>query len=212
MAGMLSYRGWLFDWDGCLFDSMPIWWEGVEHLLAQDRWSEQLTVFRGRPGQMIEAFDNLPADEAEAFWQELRPWVLQNLLAKGRLFAGALEILKFLHHQGVALALVTNSEQSVTRPLLAKFGIKQYFDTVVTYDQVSQPKPAAEPVLLAVNRLSLPVEQSVMVGDSVKDVLSAKSAGASSIGVNFSQAPQVKPDLQFESLLQLWHRLAELAD
>ncbi len=55
-------------------------------------------------------------------------------------------------------------------------GIGAFFDTVVTLDDVKQPKPDPEPVRLALRRLGCDPSEAIMVGDNYHDVMAGKNA------------------------------------
>lgn len=54
-------------------------------------------------------------------------------------------------------------------------GIGAFFDTVVTLDDVKQPKPDPEPVRLALSRLGCDPSEAIMVGDNYHDVMAGKT-------------------------------------
>jgi len=59
-------------------------------------------------------------------------------------------------------------------------------DTIVTVNDVTEPKPHPEPVLTAVNNLGVDPRKTLMVGDSTVDIQSAKAAGVYAAGVSWS--------------------------
>lgn len=93
-----------------------------------------------------------------------------------------------LYERGYLLAIVTNQNRRLTKTILQKLDMYHLFTHIVTIDDVTVGKPAAEPILAAISKLNIVKEQSIMVGDSIYDVEAAQKAGVTSVrlenGVN----------------------------
>jgi pyrophosphatase PpaX len=87
---------------------------------------------------------------------------------------------------------------------LELFDLIPYLSTIVTSDDVSQPKPHPESILLALSRLDAKPENTLMVGDSQFDLLAAHGAGVRSAGVAWS--------LQGEAVLRQFNPAYVLQD
>ncbi len=96
--------------------------------------------------------------------------------------AGSPEALKALaeHYR---LAVVTSRSRREANAFLAQYGLTDLFLAVITRNDVRRLKPHPMPVRMAAERLGVPPEQCVMVGDTGVDVRSAKAAGALVIAV-----------------------------
>lgn len=92
-------------------------------------------------------------------------------------------VLEKLHRHGINLGVVTNKMRITTMMGLRRFGMDRYLKTVVTVDDVSQPKPHPEGILKASADLGANDSNTLMVGDSQYDIVSAKQAGVRSAGV-----------------------------
>src|SRR5699024_8175789 len=57
-------------------------------------------------------------------------------------------------------------------------GLAKYFETIITIDDVNNPKPHPEPVRLAMNELKAKPASTIMVGDNFHDIKSGRDAGA----------------------------------
>lgn len=60
------------------------------------------------------------------------------------------------------------------------------FDTVIGLDDVSNPKPDPEPILLALKRLGADKEEALMIGDNYHDIVGGQNAGVQTAGVAWS--------------------------
>ncbi len=99
------------------------------------------------------------------------------------LIEGVVEALTMLRQAGLKIALVTNDGVKATQRILERFSLHPFFDSVVTREDVAGMKPSPEPILLALRRLSVLPENTVVVGDSGIDVEAARLAGVLAVGV-----------------------------
>jgi putative hydrolase of the HAD superfamily len=95
-----------------------------------------------------------------------------------RLFDDALPCLDWLRAAGLRLAAVTNASGRHQLAKLAGLGIERFFDTVVIAGELGAAKP--DPVIFhtACERLDVPVDETVHVGDLLEvDAVGARDAG-----------------------------------
>ncbi|MCL2148259.1 MAG: HAD family hydrolase [Methanomassiliicoccaceae archaeon] len=97
------------------------------------------------------------------------------------LFPDAERCLARLSRKGRVLGVVSNAYMSQVMGALSALGIEGMFTSVVGRDSVESPKPDPEPVLLCLSEMGAPPGDSLMVGDSMNDVLAGKGAGVFSV-------------------------------
>ncbi|MDR7317816.1 phosphoglycolate phosphatase-like HAD superfamily hydrolase [Brevibacillus nitrificans] len=68
-----------------------------------------------------------------------------------------------------------------------------YFEIVITGDDVSDPKPHPEGILLAMQKLGADPRETIYVGDSDDDVIAGRAAGLQTVGVNWPAVTQFDP-------------------
>ena len=180
----------VFDLDGTLVDSV------YQHVLA---WQEalelggiELAVWRihrriGMSGGLFVGAllreTGQPVDaELIARLQQAHTEAYRRRAGELRLLPGARELLARLTGTGVPWAVATSGEMSAARPALELLGVPAGVP-VVTRDQVAHAKPDPDLFLAAAERLGVDVADSVVVGDSVWDLLAARRARALGIGV-----------------------------
>ena len=180
----------VFDLDGTLVDSV------YQHVLA---WQEalelggiELAVWRihrriGMSGGLFVGAllreTGQPVDaELIARLQQAHTEAYRRRAGELRLLPGARELLARLTGTGVPWAVATSGEMSAARPALELLGVPAGVP-VVTRDQVAHAKPDPDLVLAAAERLGGDVADTVVVGDSVWDLLAARRARALGIGV-----------------------------
>jgi len=103
----------------------------------------------------------------------------QDSAKQSKLFSKTLPILRTLSELGVKIGLVTNTSKKAVKTIFQMHDLKDYFDVVVTREDVGKLKPDPEGILLAVKKLG--VTRSFMVGDLAVDVLAAKTANVIAI-------------------------------
>jgi HAD superfamily hydrolase (TIGR01549 family) len=95
---------------------------------------------------------------------------------------GARELLNFLTKKRIRWAIATTGNKQQTRRLLKKLPIPKGVP-IVTGDDVAKAKPSPDIFVAAAERLSLPVSDCIVTGDSVWDVLAAARKRALGIGL-----------------------------
>ncbi|MDQ3582664.1 MAG: HAD-IA family hydrolase [Pseudomonadota bacterium] len=105
---------------------------------------------------------------------------------------------------------MTNKRGRFTEPLLAALGLLRDFAIVVSGDTLRTRKPDPAPLLHAVEALGIDPGETLMVGDSVNDVLSARAARVPVICVRYGyhngeDIVEARPDAIIDSLAELSH-------
>ncbi|WP_028609165.1 pyrophosphatase PpaX [Paenibacillus harenae] len=96
------------------------------------------------------------------------------------------EVIAKLHDNGIQIGVVTTKMRLTTERGLKFVGLFDYVDSIVTIDDVKNPKPHPEPVSKAIELLGAEPGMTMMVGDSIVDIQSAVAAGAIAVGVAWS--------------------------
>lgn len=119
---------------------------------------------------------------------------------------GAELLLDHLAQAGIPMALATSTAAPFAQQRLARSGLLDYFDVIVTRSDVERPKPHPEPYLLAARRLGVDPAHIVAVEDSHAGVRSATAAGIATVMV-----PDLLPPTE-ELTLACAHVLPSLTD
>jgi HAD superfamily hydrolase (TIGR01509 family) len=180
----------LFDLDGTLVDSV------YQHVLAwRDALEEAglpLAVWRihrriGMSGGLFvnalarETGRSLGAEEV-ARMQKLHAAAFRRYSSQVRPLPGASELLAYLAESKVPHAIATSGYRESAERSVATLGASPDLP-LITRDQVAHAKPDPDLFLAAAERLGVPISQSVVVGDSIWDLLAARRAGALGIGL-----------------------------
>lgn len=190
MSDRSAFPAFIFDLDGTLIDSV------YQHVLAWrqalERAGTELSVWRihrriGMSGGLLinallrETGREIgPTDEEQL--QEFHAEAYRGLVAQVRPLPGAVELLKHLASKGVPHAIATSGRRESAALALGMLGVSPELP-VITRDQVRYAKPDPDLFLAAAERLKVSIHDSVVVGDSVWDLLAARRARALGVGL-----------------------------
>lgn len=100
-----------------------------------------------------------------------------ELLLESKTFDGVIEGLDAMKAAGFRLGCITNKVERYTTPLLAGIGLAKYFEITLAGDTLPEKKPHPMPLLHAAKFFGVPIEQLLLIGDSLSDTLAARAAG-----------------------------------
>jgi HAD superfamily hydrolase (TIGR01509 family) len=178
----------LFDMDGLLVDTEPLWLEAETDVMARlgAPWTKQdqeqlLGGSMARTVGYILARATMPAAP-----EEIAHWLMEGMLkraAEGRIAIqpGARELLDAVAAAGLPYALVTSSQRAFAEAVVRGTGFR--FPVTVTGEDVVNTKPDPEPYRLAAKLLDADPEDCVALEDSPNGVASATAAGCHVIAV-----------------------------
>lgn len=107
---------------------------------------------------------------------------LDEILNYSDLVPGAFEILEYLSEKGYILHILSNGFQEVTYKKAELSGIKNYFETITSADEINIRKPQPEIYEYALKKADAKKEESIMIGDDwIADVEGALSFGTDAI-------------------------------
>jgi HAD superfamily hydrolase (TIGR01549 family) len=187
---MTDGPAFLFDLDGTLVDSV------YQHVLAWRIALEDvgidLSVWRihRRIGMSGGLFINALLRETEAGVTDeqitrirtLHASAYSELAGQVRPLPGARELLATLTAAGVPWAIATSGRWETAGPVIGTLGIPEGVP-IVTRDQVLHAKPDPDLFMTAAERLGVNIEHSIVVGDSIWDLLAARRARALGVGL-----------------------------
>jgi HAD superfamily hydrolase (TIGR01549 family) len=212
----------LFDLDGTLVDSV------YQHVLA---WREalekagiQLAVWSihrriGMSGGLLvnallrETGRGMSSEDAEDL-QRLHAEAYARQVGTIRPLPGARELVSYLSEAKVPYAIATSGRLESAKPVLDLLGLRPDVP-IITRDQVRFAKPDPHLFLAAAKRLGISIENSVVVGDSVWDLLAARRARA--LGIGLLSGGYGQDELEragayrvYQDALELLHHLDEV--
>lgn len=178
----------LWDMDGTLIDSEPLWLKAELRMLA--RYGIEMSE-----GTHLQLIGSGLRDAAEHFQDLGVPMSIDEIVGEwvrevGRGLAedgpdwrpGARELLASLADSGVPCALVTMSVRSLAEQVAAMLP-EGTFHAIIAGDEVELEKPHPQPYLLAADALGVSIDDCLAIEDSPTGLRSAHASGAVAIGV-----------------------------
>lgn len=178
----------LFDMDGLLVDSEPLWFEVECDVMARlgGQWSEadQHALIGGSLERTVSYLLARAVRPASA--GDVGRWLVDGMIAllgarEVAVLPGARELLAEVASAGIGHALVTSSEREIMDAVMARIGVS--FCVTVCADDVHRSKPDPEPYLLAARRLGADPRFCVALEDSPNGVAAAEAAGCRLVAV-----------------------------
>lgn len=177
-------RAVLFDLDGVLIDTEPVYAQCLSMAFAQAGYSispQELYPLAGMEFkskfEIVIRERGLPlaAEDLAGPYRAAQEKLLQDFgpLVK----RGTIPVLRRLREEGYRLALCSNSNQERIDRVFRDAGLEGLFDLTVTGDQVPRRKPDPGVYLLAMEALGLTAEECLAVEDSVYGIQAARRAG-----------------------------------
>lgn len=206
-------QGVIFDLDGTLIDSEPLWQEA------------EIEIFKGL-GLNLTKTDcqktlGLPSYEAVKFWhdrmenpskeiplitQELNQKVISIVKEKGKLKTGVFELLEYFKRKGLPMGIASASSMAHIKAVVDKFELNKYFTLVYSGDFERFGKPHPGVYISACKKLNIEPTRSIAFEDSFNGLLAAKSARMRAIALldegQIDETIYNFADLKIDSLLK----------
>ncbi|MCR8643327.1 pyrophosphatase PpaX [Paenibacillus sp. N1-5-1-14] len=185
-------KAMLFDLDGTVLDTNELIIQSFLHALEGQTpvpyTRELLIPHMGRPlYEQMRYFTE--QDEVEEIVKTYRAFNVAKHDELVSAFPHVEETLAALKEAGIRIGIVTSKVRMTTEMGLKLTGLDKYVDTVITVDDVKQPKPHPEGIQSALRNLDFGLEDLsdvIMVGDSHYDIEAGHNAGVQTVAVNWS--------------------------
>ena len=188
------YRAALFDLDGTLVDTAPDLAAAANRMLADlGRASlpdDRIRDFVGKGvvnlvNRCFEASGGGGEEDRTRAHAVFERHYSAGIADRSRPYPGVVDGLEALERAGIAMGCVTNKAGRFTEPLLELTGLRRFFGVVVSGDTVERRKPHPDPMLYAAGKLGASPAETLVVGDSLNDVQSARAAGCAVVVVPY---------------------------
>ena len=177
----------LFDLDGVILDSFEAWFNVFNHARRDFNLKEiSREEFRNKTwggsaaADVKNYFKGMDAGELESIYKRL----IAEYTDKTELLPGAKNVLKQIKNKNIKIGLVTNTFKETALDMLKFHKIENYFDSVVTSDDVEKVKPYPDPVFKLCENLGIMPDEAILVGDTKNDYRAGKAAGCFVVGLN----------------------------
>ncbi|WP_417264786.1 hexitol phosphatase HxpB [Brumimicrobium sp.] len=204
----------IFDMDGVLIDSEPLW------KAAEIKVFETIGIDFIKVGG--EKTVGLRIDEVIDYWYEKYPWekktkaqvvdeimleMINGIQANGEPMKGVIEILEFFKSKGMKIGLASSSYQVLIDTSLEKLGIAHYFDVTLSAQNCTYGKPHPEVYIETAKLLKSEPQNCLVIEDSLNGVIAGKAAKMNVVAVpdgTHTVTEQLKvADLRVDNLKEL---------
>ena len=214
----------IFDMDGVLVDSEPLWTESLVKFLARRKikinpknkeYKEYKRRLMGcRQVESITFFKKLY--QLKGIYQlkgrvgdlikERKRILFKIFRKKLKLRAGALRVIKKLNQEKIPLGLASSSSRDIIEFVLNKFNLKKYFQVCLSTEEIINGKPAPDIFLKVAQKLGAEPSQCLVFEDSPRGVRAAKRAGMKCIAIlhQFNRRKDLK---EADKIIACWSKL-----
>lgn len=211
-----------FDLDGTLIDTAPDLLDALDLVLSGhgiapvDRAEARNMIGGGARLLIVRALGaadiTLPDAEVEAMTKRFIASYADNIAVGSRPFPGLLEALDRLDAKGAALAVCTNKLEHLARLLLDALDLTARFAVITGADTYPRSKPDPLPLISTISAAGGAVDRSIMVGDSITDVRTARAAGVPVVAVSFGYTETPPGELGADRLIHHFEELEHAVD
>ena len=209
----------VFDLDGTLAETAPDLIDALNHVLAFDG-IEAVPVAAARSllgagGRALiqrgyaRAGRELSPQRLDELFGTFLAFYNDHIADKSTLFPGVRDCLERCRGEGWRLAVCTNKMEYSSKLLLEKLDALDYFAFVCGQDTFGVAKPNPKPLVETVARSGGSLGRSLMIGDSVTDIHTARAAGMPVIAVDFGYTDVPVADLGPDKVISHFDELYE---
>lgn len=206
-----KYSAVIFDLDGTILDTDQMLFSIIKKLFTTYRpdyhpSETDLFSFSGPP--LLDSFQKFfPKVDSLLILNAYRQQAQEIMVKEISFYPGTLEFLNKLKKSGFLLGIVTNKQTHTAHQNLKILKADIFFDCVIGYDDVKNPKPFPDGLLKCVKTLDLIISNCLFVGDSIYDYKAAEGAKMDFALVKWSGRKAMEgmnPTYQVESYANLW--------
>ena len=175
----------LFDMDGILIDSESYYMEGtIKQMRDYGYHGNEKDIYRIIGTSMSQTYDILyellegKVSRDKLIANNEKYFLIDHPMDyKALMFDGVEEALKELKDEGIKCAVCSSSPKETILEALDKMNIKDYFDVIISSDEVDRPKPKGDVYIKAYEELQIPKEECIVYEDSKLGIEAGKNAG-----------------------------------
>ncbi len=180
---MSDFKAIIFDMDGLLVDSEPIWEQAENRMLAARGKTLDPKLRQRLVGTRMDEFlgtirDELGIEDTVAVMDtEVTDHMIELIPIQVTVKPGAQELVEFVAKQKIPRAIASSSALSIIDTVVRHYGWQDIFTTRVSAAEVPFGKPAPDVYLEAAFRLDIAPEDCLALEDSLNGARAAVAAG-----------------------------------
>jgi HAD superfamily hydrolase (TIGR01549 family) len=191
----------IFDVDGTLINTEQAILLSLQKTIKEETGRElsldDLAFTFGIPGKV--ALEKLEVPDVDA---AMARWVKNSYEFAGdvKVFSGIENALKDLGNKGITIGIVTSQARNELEEILKHFGIRDYFDLLVSASDTEKHKPDPEPLLTFLEKAGIDAKNAFYIGDTIYDQQCASGAGvAFALALWGTKDVNMEADIKLES-------------
>lgn len=197
-------KGIIFDLDGTLIDSMPMWKHLDQHFIESKGMVYDSNISYEILGMNLEqAADHfrvryqLPMT-AEQIVQEWNHYLYEQYTNAVKLKPGVLALLDYYQSRGVKMCIATLTDRWLSEAAAKRLGLMDYMEFLVTANEVGKSKQFPDIYDVCATRMSVTPKTCVVMEDTLHAVITAKNAGYTVYGI-YDETSRDTADIQRHS-------------
>ena len=211
MIQLIDFEAVIFDMDGVIIDSEPLWKIAMEEVFSGLGSRLKKEDFQKTVGLRI--------DEVIHYWNIKEHWGIRDeseveeaiiikmeglIAAKPAALEGVIDTLNYLKLRNIPVGLATSSSSRLIKVVLDKLEIKQLFNFVHSAEMEQYGKPHPAVYLTVAKKLAVLPEKCLVIEDSLNGIISAKAAKMTAVCIpektHHIEPKLILADYQFESM------------
>ena len=211
MIQLIDFEAVIFDMDGVIIDSEPLWKIAMEEVFSGLGSRLKKEDFQKTVGLRI--------DEVIHYWNIKERWGIRDeseveeaiIIKMERLIAdkptaleGVIDTLNYLKLRNIPVGLATSSSSRLIKVVLDKLEIKHLFNFVHSAEMEQYGKPHPAVYLTVAKKLAVLPEKCLVIEDSLNGIISAKAAKMTAVCIpektHHIEPKLILADYQFESM------------
>ena len=180
----MKLKNYLFDLDGVLVNACDWHYETLNQALTKEGFapislSDHVEKYNGLPTKIKLQMMNVPESKHKQIIKLKAEFLQQIIDTECKIDYKKIELFEHLKAKNGKIACVTNSVRHTVDNILNNMGIKNYFDIIVSNEDVTKNKPDPEPYNLTVDTLRINPQETLIIEDSIKGFLAAAASKVS---------------------------------
>ncbi|MCL1089271.1 hexitol phosphatase HxpB [Shewanella profunda] len=186
----LSIQAVIFDMDGVLIDSEPLW-QRIEYEVLS-ALGVPVTI------ETIQQTTGLRIDQCVDYWYQKAPWaeydnakvsqaiidkVADAILISGEAMLGVSEAIAHCQAQGLKIGLATSSPTTIINAVLTKLGLREQFMAIESAENLRYGKPHPEVYLNCAKALGVDPRYCLAIEDSFNGLIAARAANMQTVAI-----------------------------
>lgn len=205
------FKGIIFDVDGTLTFTNQLIFDSFNHItkkyLGKSYTDEEIIALFGPTEDVI--LKEMCKDDYENARKDYYAYYKDNHDI-ARLYEGIKELIVDIYNAGILLSIFTGKGRTSALITLDELGLTDYFDMIVSGDDVENHKPSPEGILMFLNKHNLNPKDVLMIGDAPSDIIAARQCGVEIASVVWDS--YAEDEVKKLNSTTVFHSVAELRD